>query len=135
MAFLNAIRDGFHEVVDRVAVYASPNDRALGASEKITGTQRLGRAVNNLEQWEKELLMRTSGLEMIDASVATKNYRSLARHSYFHRDPWVSSDIGAFILRNNPIERSLIKQPDEVFWRFPADYPKQLQQKAGLSQK
>lgn len=129
MAFLNAIRDGFHEVVNRVAVYASPKDRALRASEKITGTQRLGRAVNNLEPWEKEILMHAEGLEMIDASVAEKNYRSLTRHSYFHRDPWVSSDIGAFILRTDPAARNLVKQPPDVFWNFPKDYPEGLSRK------
>ena len=130
MAFLNAIRDGFHEVVNRVAVYASPRDRALRASEKITGSQRLGRAVNNLEPWEKEILSQTPGLEMIDASVAEKNYRSLTRHSYFHRDPWVSSDLGAFILKSDPAERNLVKQPGEVFWSFPRDYPERLRQSA-----
>jgi len=130
LAFLNAIRDGFHEVVGRVAVYASPGDRALRASEKITGTQRLGRAVNNLEPWEKKILMNTSGLEMVDASVAETNYRSLTRHSYFHRDPWVSSDIGGFILRKKPVDRRLSKRRDELFWRFPHDYPDQLRQKA-----
>jgi esterase/lipase superfamily enzyme len=134
MAFLNAIRDGFHEVVDRVAVYASPNDRALGVSERITGTQRLGRAVNNLEPWEKEILMDTPGLEMIDASVAEKTYRSLTRHNYFHRDPWVSSDIGSFILRNEPTRRKLVRQPNQVFWRFPSDYPDRLRVKAQTHQ-
>ena len=131
MTFINAIRDGFHEVVNRVAVYASPKDRALGLSEKITGSQRLGRAVNNLVPWEKEILMRARGLEMIDASVAEKTYRSFTRHNYFHRDPWVSSDIGSFILRTDPAVRNLEKQQDEVFWKFPKDYPQRLRQRAG----
>ena len=130
MAFLNAIRDRFHDVVNRVAVYASPSDRALQASEKITGAQRLGRAVDNLEQWEKEVLMDTDGLEMINASVAERNYRSLTRHNYFHRDPWISSDIGAFILRTDPVERELTRQAESIFWSFPADYPQRLKRRA-----
>lgn len=129
MAFLNATRDGFHEVAQRVAVYASPQDRALQFSEKLYGNLRLGRAVNNLEPWEKTMLLDTPGIEMIDASVAEENYKTFLRHSYFHRDPWISSDIGAFILMKSPAARKLIKQPGEVFWEFPKNYPELLRQK------
>ncbi len=130
MAFLNAIRDGFHEVAGQVAVYASPKDRALGFSEKLYGNLRLGRAVGNLEPWEKEVLMQAPQLEMIDASAAEEKYKNFLGHNYFHRDPWVSSDIGGFILGDGPLERNLVKEEDEVFWRFPRDYPARIRQRA-----
>lgn len=126
MGFLNATGDGFHEIARKVAVYASPNDRALRIAEKIYGHQRLGRAVNNLEVWEKEVLTKARGIEMIDASVARNNYQSFLMHNYFHRDPWISSDIAAFILRQPPTKRKLTKESGDVFWKFPKDYPDRL---------
>jgi esterase/lipase superfamily enzyme len=132
MTFINAVGDRFHQVASRVAVYASPKDRALRFSEKLYGSQRLGRAVNNLQPWEKKFLMESQGIELIDASVAEDNYRSFLMHNYFHRDPWVSSDIGAFILGKAPWERNLTKETDDVFWAFPDDYPDQLRTRAAL---
>ena len=129
MAFTNAVHDRFHELTTGVAVYASQNDRALRFSEKLYGSSRLGRAVGKLERWEQELLCHVPKIELIDASVAEKQFRKLLGHSYFHRDPWVSSDIGSFILGRSPAERGLVKATDEeVFWKFPSDYPDRLSQ-------
>ncbi len=131
MAFVNAIQDKFHEVAGHVAVYASPDDRALRVSEKLSGSKRLGRSVGKLKDWEREILHQIPELEMIDASAAVNNYRSLTGHSYFHRDPWVSSDIGAFIMGKSPSERGLNrKSSDDVFWEFPKDFPDVLRRQA-----
>jgi len=128
MAFFNAIHDRFHEVAGRVAVYASPKDRALGLSEKLYGNLRLGRAVDNLRPWEQKVLEQVPEIEMIDASVAVQEYHNFIGHSYFHRDPWVSSDIGGFILGGSPVGRNLVKQEGQVFWEFPKDYEERLRQ-------
>jgi hypothetical protein len=55
-------------------------------------------------------------------------------HGYFHRDPWVSSDIGAFILGRDPRERGLVRRSDDVFWRFPSDFPERLEEIASIRQ-
>ncbi len=133
MDFNNGIYDRFYEVAGRVAVYASPDDQALRISEKLNGNKRLGRAVGRLKSWEQDTLQRVPQIEMVDASVANEEYHNFIGHSYFHRDPWVSSDIGAFILGSSPTERNLVRQPDDVFWRFPADYPDRLKRKAELA--
>lgn len=130
MDFNNGIYDRFYEVAGRVAVYASPDDQALRISEKLNGNKRLGRSVGRLKSWEKDTLQRVPQIEMVDASVAKEEYHTYLGHSYFHRDPWVSSDIGAFILGSSPHDRNLVKETDDVFWRFPADYPERLEQKA-----
>lgn len=130
MAFLNATDDGFHEIARRVAVYASPNDRALRVAEKIYGHQRLGRAVNQLKPWEQKMLEKAKGIEMIDASVARTNYKSFLMHNYFHRDPWISSDIAAFILRQPPTTRELVRETGDLFWKFPRNYPQRLRDRA-----
>lgn len=128
--FLNAIYDRFYEVANGIAVYASPNDRALKISQELYGNKRLGRAVGKLEAWEQAVIGSARQIEMVDASKAEKMYDSFIGHSYFHRDPWVSSDIGAFILGRSPGQRGLQRQQDDVFWRFPTDYPDRLKRLA-----
>jgi esterase/lipase superfamily enzyme len=132
MDFNNAVYDRFFDVAGRVAVYASPDDQALRIAEKLHGNKRLGRAVGRLQSWEIETLQQAPEIEMVDASVAESAYRNFLGHSYFHRDPWVSSDIGAFILGRSPPDRNLVREPGEIFWRFPKDYPERLKQRAKL---
>lgn len=127
MAFINAIHDRFHEVAGRVAIYASPEDKALEISAWLTGSQRLGNSVGDLLPWESQVLGNIPEIEMIDASVAESMYDSFLGHGYFHRDPWVSSDIGAFILGKGPEERGLKKTQEDVFWKFPTDFPQVLE--------
>ncbi|MFT5302048.1 MAG: esterase/lipase superfamily enzyme [Mariniblastus sp.] len=133
MAFINAVKDRFHDIAGQVAVYASPNDRALRASEIIYGNNRLGRSVGKVADWEREALSQIPQIELIDASVAENVYRNFTGHSYFHRDPWVSSDIGAFILGLDPESRGLVPAEDTLFWEFPTDYPARLKAKASQS--
>ncbi len=126
--FVNGIHDRFYEVATGVAVYASPNDKALRVSQALYGNKRLGRAVGDLESWEKDIINRASQIEMIDASKAENLYGSFVGHSYFHRDPWVSTDIGAFMLGRTPAERGLERGATNVFWRFPNEYPDRIKQ-------
>lgn len=129
MAFVNAIHDRFYELASGIAVYASPDDKALGLSQVLYNQKRLGRSVGSLEDWEKNVLLAAENIEMIDASRADKQYSNFLGHSYFHRDPWVSSDIGAFILGKTPLNRELMRESDDVFWKFPGDYPERLKQR------
>ena len=137
MAFTNAVQDRFYELTSGVAVYASPKDRALGLSEKLNGSSRLGRAVGKIEPWEMKLFNHVPKIELIDASVAEEQFRKAVGlgHSYFFRDPWVSSDIGSFILGFSPTDRGLVKEfEDQVFWEFPRNYPERLKQNVKGSQ-
>ena len=131
-AFENAIYDRFFELTHGVAVYASPKDRALKLSERLNGSTRLGRAVGELTDHQKEAFLRVPEIEMIDASIAEQQFKSFVGHSYYQRDPWVSSDIGSFLLGRTPEARGLIKTADEpVFWQFGDDYPDRLVQLLG----
>ena len=133
MAFTNAIQDRFYELTKGVAVYGSPKDKALRISEKLNGYSRLGHAVGELDAWEQQAYLNVPQIEMIDASVAEQQFKSVIGHSYFHRDPWVSSDIGSFLLGRTPAQRGLVKTADEpVFWQFPTDYPDRLKQLLGF---
>ncbi len=132
MAFINAVYDRFYEVSGKVAVYASTRDRALEFSQWVYGNTRLGRAVGNLEPWESQSLQAVPEIQMVDASEAEERHRNFLGHGYFHRDPWVSSDIGLFILGQPPASRGLVKDAGGVFWKFPEDFPERLTQLAEL---
>lgn len=128
LEFINGVYDRFYEVAKNVAVYASPQDRALSLSAKLYGNERLGGSVGKLQGWEKEVLGSVDQIQMIDASKAEKMFGNFLGHSYFHRDPWISSDIGSFILGGAPDKRGLVRSDGEIFWRFPQDYPNRLQE-------
>lgn len=128
LEFINGVYDRFYQVAKNVAVYASPKDRALVVSGKLYGNERLGHAVGKIEDWEKDVLGRVSQLQMIDATIAEDAFGSFLGHSYFHRDPWVSSDIGSYIPGRSPQERGLVRPAGEIFWQFPPNYPERLKQ-------
>ena len=133
-AFENAIYDRFYELTKGVAVYASPKDRALKLSERLNGNARLGRAVGELDDRQKEVFLRVPQIEMVDSSIAEQQFRNFIGHSYYQRDPWVSSDIGSFLIGRTPEARGLIKTADKpVFWQFGDDYPERLEQLLGGS--
>lgn len=126
MEFFNAVFDRFYECARGVAVYSSPDDKALKLSSILYGDTRLGRSIGELQPWELEVLDRADGIEMIDVTVPESMFGGGLGHSYFHRDPWVSSDIGLFLSETSPERRALVKQEDSVFWGFPKDYREKL---------
>ena len=129
MSFVNAIHDRFYDLTKGVAVYASLKDRALKFAEKLNGNPRLGRAVGELDLQEMRYFSQIPKIELIDASVAERRAKDFIGHSYFQQDPWVSSDIGSFLLGRTPVERGLTKtSPDSVFWEFEENYPDILKQ-------
>ncbi len=126
MEFFNGVFDRFYEVANGVAVYASPDDKALKISSFLYKNTRLGRSIDQLQSWEQEVLETADGIEMIDVSEPESIYHVGTGHSYFHRDPWVSTDIGLFLYERNARQRGLIRDEGDVFWKFPPDYRERL---------
>lgn len=126
MRFMNAVFDRFFEMAANVTVYAYPKDKALAVSGKLFGANRVGSAMGKLTDWEKAALKLSTNLQIVDVTVPQSKYGSLLGHGYFHRDPWVSSDIllGGSVV--NAAERGLVKSADGVFWGFTEDYPERL---------
>jgi len=126
MRFMNAVFDRFFEMAANVTVYAYPKDKALAVSGKLFGTNRVGSALDKMTNWEKEALKLAKNLQMVDVTVPQSQYGSLLGHGYFHRDPWVSSDIllGSNIYR--AADRGLVKSEEGVFWEFTKDYPERI---------
>ncbi len=127
MSFMNAVFDRFYEMTPNVTVYASPEDKALLFSSKLFGFSRLGNAIGGFTDWEKNALRVAKSVRLIDVTVSQKYYGSWLGHGYFHRDPWVSSDILLSATRPDPKSRGLVKNKDNVFWEFPENYPQRLQ--------
>lgn len=125
-AALSANVDGAGRLSEGVAVYASTKDRALAFSGNIFGNIRLGRSIGRLTPKERDALIANS-LQWIDVTEAQRRHSSFLGHSYFHANPWISSDIMLFLrLGATPEERGLVRDPATGFLVFPRDYRERL---------
>jgi esterase/lipase superfamily enzyme len=109
---------------ERLTVYSSTHDRALGAADILfKGGDRLGQiSPSMLTAQQKANLEKTLQIQVVQAKV-TKNFLG---HDYFHSNPAVSSDL-ILLLRDNRSPgaengRPLIKQMDN-FWEVKDGYP------------
>ena len=60
-------------------------------------------------------------------SLAEKKHGSFLGHSYFHKDPWVSSDLLLLLRYAVPArERGLVRAEGSANWTFPEDYPQRV---------
>ncbi len=128
---INASMDGFDECAEHVAMYASTSDKALGFASMIFGDTRLGASVERLTPEEREALRVSTHFEAIDVSLAQKRHSSFLGHSYFHQNPWVSSDLGIFLRDGRYAEdRGLVFNEESAFWEFPKNYTEVMEKAA-----
>jgi len=126
--FLNVINDRFLDVAERVTVYRSETDKALGISSWLLNRRRLGEidANEGLSQQQIEMLKPNQELYLINVSSAEQASTGKG-HNYFRQSPWVSSDIlMALRFRLKPEDRGLYREKDSAIWQFPADYIERL---------
>jgi esterase/lipase superfamily enzyme len=109
---------------ERLTIYSSTHDRALGAADFLfKGGDRVGQVSPSiLTAQQKANLEKLLQFQIVQARV-TKNFLG---HDYFHSNPAVSSDL-ILLLRDNrsPGEengRPLVKQMDN-FWEVGDGYP------------
>jgi esterase/lipase superfamily enzyme len=122
--FENCIHDEILGVPQKMTIYMSTRDKALSFSAWIFGFARLGEALTELTATNLEFLRHHPGVEIVDVKAAEKHHGSWLGHSYFHQDPWVSSDV-IMSLRYDapPDQRGLVHPAGTPVWGFPADYP------------
>jgi len=113
-----------HRIPERMTVYNSPDDKAIGLASWLFGSiRRMGRLTIGLVTGrEEKALEREPTLEIIEADVET----DVIGHSYFYSNPAVSSDV-ILILRDNldpgaENGRPLIKRGRSL-WSITDDYP------------
>ena len=124
--FENAIHDEMPGVPEEMSIYISTRDKALSFSGWLHGFATLGSSLTQLTRADLAFLENHPDVEIIDVGGAEKDHGSWLGHSYFHVDPWVSSDV-IMTLRFGPAappqERGLVKEDGDYLWSFPKDYP------------
>lgn len=122
--FAAYINDGFLKVPERVSIYLSGVDKALGISRWLLSRERLG------QTWEQEpqrpavarFLHQHEEIQLIDVTDA-EDAAAGNGHAYFRQSPWASSDILMTLMYDlSPAERGLQLSNDSGIWTFPTDY-------------
>lgn len=119
-----AISQGIAQQAEKLTIYVSSEDTALGVSRFLFKSERLG-------QWQAGEVVDRSIVEFFDNSnlrvidVTSAEQVSAAHgHSYFRTSPWVSSDVVATLrLGLTPGQRGLVRSTGALPWTFPMNYP------------
>jgi hypothetical protein len=123
---LSAGVDGAGRIAQGFIIYASRKDKALGFSGNIFGNVRLGRSIGKLSDDERDALIKND-TQWIDVTNAQERKSTWLGHSYFHDNPWVSSDLMIFLrFGATAEERGLVRDMETGFLTFPDDYEEQL---------
>ncbi|MBL0715697.1 MAG: alpha/beta hydrolase [Desulfosarcina sp.] len=126
--FLAAILDRLLDIPDRMTVYRSSTDSALGFARFMLQRKRLGEITEGegLSEEEINLLKPNQELHFINVTDAEKADTGNG-HNYFRQSPWVSSDVLSTLrYQMSPEERGLVRDPGSAIWLFPPDYPVKL---------
>ena len=117
--------EGVNAVPERLVLYISPEDKAIGVSTWLfDSVRRLGKLrLSDLSE-QQRLNSRSFGhLEVIDTNVEKIDFFG---HSYFYQSPAVSSDL-ILVLRENRAPGAEFGRPltneGENFWRLDNGYP------------
>ena len=126
--FSTYLMDGLLKVQERLTIYESPKDKALGMAQLSFGKNRIGQLdPSDLTPAARDFLRSSDQLSLVNITNAP-GYDSGNGHSYFRDSPLVSSDVLATLRYDlTPRERGLTQDPDTGVWAFPADYLSRLE--------
>lgn len=122
--FGNVMADGAWKLSDQWIVYISKLDATLRMANHLFNRKRLGEFSVSDELTPKlsENLRQIPRLTIVDVSKAA-NVSANNGHAYFHKSPWVSSDLlMTLIWGGTPEERALVQHAETPIWEFPDDY-------------
>ena len=121
--FSNALYDAFDQIPEHTTIYISTQDAALNFSTAINGFARLGDPMKAISPEGLNRLRGSDSISVVDVAQAQKVHGSFIGHSYFHYNPWVSSDLIMLLkFGATPEQRGLYREPDGAFWLFPTNY-------------
>ncbi len=127
--FGNFLADGLLDVPERLTIYMSGTDSALGFAAFLFSRDRLGEIVDEstIGPGARRFLERAGHLDLVDVTGASRA-REARGHAYFRYSPWVSGDVLLAILYGlAPEERGLAREPGSLIWKFPPDYRSRLE--------
>lgn len=126
--FSTYLMDGLLKMQERLTIYESPRDKALGMAVLAFGKSRVGQLdPSDLSPGARQFLVRSDALSLVNITNAP-GYDSGNGHSYFRDSPLVSSDLLATLRYDmTPGQRGLIQDPATGVWEFPPDYLSRLQ--------
>lgn len=122
------LEDRVLEQVERLTLYVSEDDQALGLLSFLGLRDRIGQAwkAGDMPAQVADYLRKHNRLVVVNVSAAEGSGRGNG-HGYFRNSPWVSSDIIATLLFDLPPQgRGLVQREGEPTWDFPDDYPTRL---------
>lgn len=127
--FGQAVADMTTSLPERTLLYVSSRDKALDLSAWIAGFARLGQPLDALTPRQLEFLQSDANVELIDVVNAELHHGSWLGHSYFHEDPWVSSDLVQCLrYGGDPVARGLRFDEALKVNVFTDDYPDRARQ-------
>jgi len=118
------IENGLLRVQDRLTIYLSGTDKALGMSRwSLGGRRRTGETfADEMPDEVKAFLWSTEELNIVDVTEAEESDTGNG-HAYFRKSPWASSDVLVTLLTDlGPAERGLVRDGSSPIWTFPLDY-------------
>jgi esterase/lipase superfamily enzyme len=126
--FATYLMDGLLQVQERLTIYESHKDQALGAALLAFRRNRVGQLdPSDLNPEARRFLFASDALSLISVANAP-GYESGNGHSYFRDSPLVSSDILATLRYDlGPAERGLVQDRETGIWGFPPDYLERLE--------
>jgi esterase/lipase superfamily enzyme len=129
--FRDAVSDGATELPERVTLYVNSRDKALDISAWISGFARLGQPLGVLGPRQVEFLEDDANVDLVDVAGAEQVFGSWLGHSYFHEDPWVSTDVLlALATPAHPVDRGLQRDDGRKVYAFGPAYPARAQDAA-----
>lgn len=125
------LKEDIRGVYDQMVVYSSINDRALRwASSVLYRTSRIG-AIHELSLTDTDRYWISRAKDIAVVDVDSSPYAGVVNHSHHRFSPGVVSDI-ILSLRTDltPTERGLVRDEDNVIWRFADDYKQRVTEAA-----
>lgn len=133
--FTIATLDRLQDLARHVTLYTSSSDMGLVLADLFYyDDARLGRADRPLTPEGRAALLG-SGANVIDVTYAQRRAGGgdMWSHGYWYGNAWVSSDLIHLLLTDDdPATRGLVRNGDDIVWRFPDDYPQRLDHARGL---
>jgi esterase/lipase superfamily enzyme len=127
--FGSYIADGLLRIPERLTIYLSDSDKAMGLARFVFGRERLGSIWSDADELHPDVaafLSENRVLDLVDVSEA-EDARAGHGHGYFRRSPWVSSDVLMTLMHGlDPERRGLMRNQHMPVWDFPPDYVSRL---------